>query len=246
MHSELELKACPFCGCSDIIASNVGEDEDNWFVGCMEKQCGVNPGVFCPDSEADAIAMWNRREASTQSTGGSEAKPAYWHNGAGQVITNVEKAATTENDKIRNSRFDEPLYTSPPGGSEAVGVKAPIRGPTYYTEGKDADWFEQLDDTEFAKRASYAAMDIVDGDFARIEDYIPVVAILGGAADRIRRLLAAAPPEGIAARDAVIEAMDEALRFITNIDNAHRSVRLLRNALRALRSPASSKDGNHA
>jgi len=127
------------------------------------------------------------REASTQSTGGSEAVASIEiFDGHGTMY--VEEGAF----KLPDGKYD--LYTSPPGGSEAVEVKAPIRGPTYYTEGKDADWFEQLDDTEFAKRASYAAMDIVDGDFARIEDYIPVVAILGGAADRIRRLLAAAPP----------------------------------------------------
>ena len=56
---------CPFCGGTDIVASNVGEDEDNWFVGCMEKDCGANPGVFCPDSEAAAVAMWNRRSDAT-------------------------------------------------------------------------------------------------------------------------------------------------------------------------------------
>lgn len=73
------------------------------------------------------------------------------------------------------------------GGEKAEPVQ------TYYTEGKDADWFEALEDAEFAKRASYAAMDIVDGDFANVENYIPVTAILSGAADRIRRLLAANP-----------------------------------------------------
>ena len=194
------------------------------------------------------------REASTQSTGGSEAVASIEiFDGHGTMY--VEEGAF----KLPDGKYD--LYTSPPGGSEAVEVKAPIRGPTYYTEGKDADWFEQLDDTEFAKRASYAAMDIVDGDFARIEDYIPVVAILGGAADRIRRLLAAAPPEGIAARDAVIEEVRplieaaEGLSYGEDWNNGTQAklhgyrqklLDALPRALRALRSPASSKDGNHA
>lgn len=61
------LLPCPFCGATDISASNVGEDEDNWFVGCMNRGCAVNPCVFHPDSEAEAIAAWNRRAATRTS-----------------------------------------------------------------------------------------------------------------------------------------------------------------------------------
>lgn len=63
-----ELLPCPFCGSAVGEASNVGEDEDNWFVGCMEGDCGVNPCVFHPNSEAEAIAAWNRRAPSEPAT----------------------------------------------------------------------------------------------------------------------------------------------------------------------------------
>jgi hypothetical protein len=57
----VDLLACPFCGETPEPASDVGEEESNWFVGCMGSDCQVNPCVFNPDSEAEVIAAWNRR-----------------------------------------------------------------------------------------------------------------------------------------------------------------------------------------
>lgn len=70
-------------------------------------------------------------------------------------------------------------------------IRAVPAGATYYAKGKDAGWFEALTDEEFAERATHAAQDLADSDIASVESWIPIVAIVSVAADRIRRLVAA-------------------------------------------------------
>lgn len=57
---------------------------------------------------------------------------------------------------------------------------------TYYTKNKDADFFESLGDEEFAWEITKAHQDIADGDFDSIESYMPIVAMLASATDRIK------------------------------------------------------------
>lgn len=124
--SEIDETAlpCPFCGEADISASNVGEDEDNWFVGCMNPACEVNPCVFNPDSEADAIAAWNRRAAPLPAV-----EPVAWAyelasyiepTSAGPVYSGWQKRlaweqANVPEGAVRNVRA---LYALSPGSGE--------------------------------------------------------------------------------------------------------------------------------
>lgn len=102
------------------------------------------------------------------------------------------------------------------------GETAKPQETTYYTEGKDALWFEGLDDAEFAQRASAAAMDIVDGDFSAIERYIPVVAILSNAATRIERLLSSPPSSASPKAETAPSGKDETAWLVERPQTADR------------------------
>lgn len=69
----------------------------------------------------------------------------------------------------------------------AVKIGAVVEGETYYTKGKDASWFEALNDKEFALQTTHASQDICDGDFSNVENYMPISAILSSAADRLNK-----------------------------------------------------------
>ena len=58
------LKPCPFCGGEALVDDNEPYPGDCiWFdVGCGECNCVIDA---CFDTEADAIAAWNRRAAPT-------------------------------------------------------------------------------------------------------------------------------------------------------------------------------------
>jgi hypothetical protein len=62
--------------------------------------------------------------------------------------------------------------------------------PTYYTEGRDAVWFEGLTDAEFAWRIERAAQDLADSDIGSVEQWMPIVGIVANAGERIKRLAA--------------------------------------------------------
>jgi hypothetical protein len=70
---------------------------------------------------------------------------------------------------------------------------------TYYTEGRDAEYFENLDDAEFVWRITRASQDIVDNDFGPIEYWMPITAMLDSAAQRIKAL---SLPAAVSAIDA--------------------------------------------
>lgn len=88
----------------------------------------------------------------------------------------------------------------------ALGAE-PVDG-SYYAEGKDCPWFEGLSDKDFALEATKAAQDLADMDIGEVEKYIPIVGIIGDAADRIARL--AAPSPDVAALQAENERLKDA------------------------------------
>lgn len=48
-----------------------------------------------------------------QSNASAEAKPTHWHNGMGQVLTDVQKVVADSEDGVYASRFSEPLFATP-------------------------------------------------------------------------------------------------------------------------------------
>jgi len=234
MHSELELKSCPFCG------GNASAPQDRASVSCLNGACTVNPSVSA-FSRARAIEFWNRREASTRSTGGSEAKPVAWRWNAGDdnYPDAYQFAVTKEIAEMRAGLVGakpDPLYTSPPGGSEAAGVKAvtPLEWPDIHAYVEGYEWRG-------------------DGDYTPNEQERTLIEdAIHGYVGEVEQVLGPAPssPEGIAARDAVIEDIAQRLVVlalgIEQVPFDRRSVRrgiaeLAVEAARALRSPGSSK-----
>jgi hypothetical protein len=55
-----ELKACPFCGSTDIQGPH--ENDYGWWVCCKNDNC-PHEGVACIDTEKDAIEVWNTRQS---------------------------------------------------------------------------------------------------------------------------------------------------------------------------------------
>lgn len=75
--------------------------------------------------------------------------------------------------------------------------KTEYDGLTYYDKDRDAMWFAGLSDKEFADAMAKAGMDLTDSDVSAVECWMPIVAIVDLAAERIKRLLAtAAKPQG--------------------------------------------------
>ena len=58
MTEPTDLLPCPFCGG----AASLHNDTDSpcWFVGCSNSACPIEPCHYA-DTEAEAIATWNRR-----------------------------------------------------------------------------------------------------------------------------------------------------------------------------------------
>ncbi|MDX3966135.1 MAG: hypothetical protein QHD01_05985 [Bradyrhizobium sp.] len=86
---------------------------------------------------------------------------------------------------------------------------------TYYKEGRDAAWFEKLNDEDFAYRLMRASHDLADANIEAVECWIPIQAIVSLAADRMRKLIdAAATANGqpTPARCAVNTATETELR----------------------------------
>lgn len=61
--------------------------------------------------------------------------------------------------------------------------------PTYYKEGRDAEWFEKLNDEDFAYRLMRASHDLADSNIESVECWIPIQAIVSLAADRMKKLI---------------------------------------------------------
>ncbi len=59
---------------------------------------------------------------------------------------------------------------------------------TYYCDGKNADFYVNLSDIDFAWEITKAAMDIADCDVGPIEKYMPITAMLDEASKRITQL----------------------------------------------------------
>lgn len=65
--------------------------------------------------------------------------------------------------------------------------------PTYYSKGKDCEFYEELSDKDFAWEA---AQDLADMNTRGLEDILPFVGVLSIAADRVEKLSASTPPTG--------------------------------------------------
>ena len=180
-------------------------------------------------SEAMKELYTAMNEASTQSTGGSEAVEvgdlpilARFEQILAQWAIDDRTPPILRDDLRRFLSWFSPirsrLVASPPGGSEAVGVKRPHKW-VKSTLGHG----EQM--CEYCKGTNRE------------------LAVLGELDH-----CTAAPPEGIAARDAVIEEQVQAVvAAVRPYTVATLFIEELSDLVRAaIRSPASSKDGNHA
>lgn len=77
------------------------------------------------------------------------------------------------------------VASPPPSGA--------VEAETYYTKGKDAEYFEMLSDKDFAWEATKMAQDLADMDTRGLEDILPFVGVLSVAASRIAALTATTP-----------------------------------------------------
>lgn len=92
-------------------------------------------------------------------------------------------------EMVLDGTHDEgPPLAEPAGEAEHI--------ETYYTKGKDAEYFEKLTDKDFAWEITKAAQDLNDsGD--NVADWMPVSAMLSDAADRLNKHLATPPASAI-------------------------------------------------
>ena len=65
MTEPTELLPCPFC--SGAASLHNDTDSPCWFVGCSNSACPIEPCHYA-DTEAEAIATWNRRTPAPQPT----------------------------------------------------------------------------------------------------------------------------------------------------------------------------------
>lgn len=101
----------------------------------------------------------------------------------------------------QTDKYTVPLYAR----------STPAPGPddeTYYTKGKDAPWFEALDDKTFAWEATTLAMHLNDTGLGDdLDKWFPFQAVISDAADRIERLLAT-PAQAVAPTAGVGELVE--------------------------------------
>lgn len=85
---------------------------------------------------------------------------------------------------------------SPVPADSGEPAACPAPGPTdetYYTKGKDAEWFEGLSDKEFAWEATCLAQDLNDTGLGDdLDRWCPFQAVISDAASRIERLTSSA------------------------------------------------------
>lgn len=203
MHSELELKSCPFCG---------GAPEIKGFViGCPNKDCW-GPSIRHIANREDAIAAWNRREASTQSTGGSEAPQC--------CICGKKGLSTVEGNGGTECQLEDGRWTCsadcywhaadilengiPPGGSEAVGVLARLRGEGWSVAVHN-DFYRLNGEAHTFWLLIHPSGRWVRGEGRTDDEALAAVS-----------RSALTQPEGIAARDAVIEEQVQAADLIVS------------------------------
>lgn len=103
------LAECPFCGSAPQVESRPGDGK--WTVYCHEV-CAVSVVTHPQETEAEAIAAWNRRatpSAATPAGGGRMHGPYGWLNGHRALS---EDSWTLEGDPLENSDeyFAIPLY----------------------------------------------------------------------------------------------------------------------------------------
>lgn len=199
-------------------------------------------------------------EASTQSTGGSEG----WREWTAFVRLDLGDDTLIDVRDARGDYYPHQPYsnfkdntgivawrrsaTSPPGGSEAASAEQILqfmreRGVTKITWGEIAGVAEP----DSIDLHAYRVAHLPYPDAAPFDD-----AFLGDG-ESVHVLPGEAPPEGIAARDAVIEEAVDTLRDLEIMFNPPKgtsirqaTIKEAQRLISALRSPVSSNDGNHA
>lgn len=91
------------------------------------------------------------------------------------------------------SHPDQLLYCAQNNHGRAAPAPTVSESETYYTKGKDAEYFEKLSDKDFSWALTCASQDLNDSD-ENVSTWMPVSALLDGAADRIKKLSAAPAP----------------------------------------------------
>ncbi len=81
------------------------------------------------DAVAKDGADRQRIEAIARRLSDKASMPAFWHNGMGQIITTEEKE--TGLNTVQTSRFDTPLYASPPADELREALKFYADPDTY-------------------------------------------------------------------------------------------------------------------
>ncbi len=61
----VELKPCPFCGCTPTIKS-IGYYK--YYVKCDNGSCGVHPETYAMETKGAAVNIWNSRAGHEQET----------------------------------------------------------------------------------------------------------------------------------------------------------------------------------
>lgn len=84
------------------------------------------------------------------------------------------------------------------GGTNFAGVKkAEIEptadNPSYYDEGKTAEFFEGLSNKDLSAELIQAGHELTDMDIEAVEKWIPIVALISIAGDRLAKLTGARP-----------------------------------------------------
>ena len=125
MTEPTDLLPCPFCGG----AASLHNDTDSpcWFVGCSNSACPIEPCHYA-DTEAEAIATWNRRTPTPVGVG------PYGYVDADRAITEIDDSIVLDAMRyrwLRHGDNDEKVlktYTSRPSKPGEPSMFLPRNG----------------------------------------------------------------------------------------------------------------------
>lgn len=239
----LDLKNCPFCGGKAEWANGLKGDNTPWrYIACeVCEATAPYPG--------DEPAAWNRR--ALQAVG---PEPVAWEDREDEMsdaITASHPVNSKRHDTYQQAmelvgnrhskgalvalvnhlliQSSSALVATPP--AERV-VEAAQPAETYYTKGKDAEYFEKLSDKDFAWALTCASQDLNDSD-ENVSQWMPVTALLSDAADRISAL---ATKPAVKDDETVVAILDERQK---RAEQVHDRILAARDNIRSNLSPDS-------